>query len=52
MGETDGMGEGQGMGKVERGQKREIAPKASAVGIAPRPVYEMYKWFNTGALER
>lgn len=45
MGETDGMNEGQGagagVGKVERGcRRREIAPNAGAVGIAPGPVYE------------
>lgn len=25
-----------------------MAPKARAVGIAAVPVYETYKWFNTG----
>lgn len=48
MGETDGMDEGQGVGKGERGRRREIAPKASAVGIAVGPVCGTYKWFNTG----
>lgn len=38
MGETDGMDEGHRVGKVERGRRREIAPKASAVGIAVGPV--------------
>lgn len=50
MGESDGMDEGQGVGKVERGRRRETAPKASAVGIAVGPVYGTYKWFNTGGL--
>lgn len=50
MGETDGMNAGQGAGvaKVERGWRRETAPKAGVLGIAPGSVYEMYKWFNTG----
>lgn len=47
MGATDGMDEGQGVGKVERERRREIAAKASAVGIAVGPVYGTYKWFNT-----
>lgn len=49
MGKTDGMNEGQGagVGKVERGWRREVASNAGAVETAPGLVYQMYKWFNT-----
>lgn len=43
-------GQGVGVGKVERGWRREIAPNAGAVGIAPGTVYETYRWFNTEGL--